>query len=200
MATAQRVLWETITVAAFVLLLVGTVLWSGGRVDRHRARLDAEHEAKVAASEEDHRQREADLEQEFERKAREHAIREAKAVFEAFEAGIHSAVASRWGNYTNRAKTELLGHPSVTFVHIVTPSGLIMASSDEKLSRTGRIDERFEWPLSHTELAVRENTEASDIEVAGPIVDNGQTIAHLWLGYDIDGAVTPSTDTPAVAP
>lgn len=170
----------------FLLLMAGTVIWSGSRVGRHRARLDAEFDAKIAAAAEEQRQATALLGADFDRRSHEYRVREAEAVFQAFEAGVRSAVASRWGNYVNRAKSNLLEDSRVTFVHILTPTGLVVASSDEKLARTGRIDERGGWALAATELTVRDGVVEGSIELAGPVDGNGRPIAFLWLGYDLE--------------
>lgn len=186
MATAERVLWETITVLVFLLLLAGTVFWSGKRLEHERERLAAEFDAKISAAAEQERIAAARLEEEYERRTRERLVHEAKAVFRAFEAGVRSAVASRWGNYVNRAKSDLLDNARVTFVHILTPGGLVLASSDEKLARTGRIDERGDWARGTTGLESRDGVTENAVEIAGPVIDNGRTVAFLWLGYDPD--------------
>lgn len=203
MATAERVLWETITVVAFLLLLAGTVFWSSGRVERHRERLQADFDAKISAAAQAQRRAAEELEEEYERRSHEYLVREAKAVFRAFEAGVRSAVASRWGNYVNRAKTDLLDDSRVTFVHILTPGGLVLASSDEKLARTGRIDDRGDWARATEELESREGADEGSIELAGPVVDNNRTVAYIWMGYDLDGEPTPAVtgfEEPATTP
>ncbi|MFQ5525550.1 MAG: hypothetical protein ACE5GX_04750 [Thermoanaerobaculia bacterium] len=195
MATAERVLWETITVIVFLVLLAGTVFWSSARVDRHRSRLEAEFDTKLAAAEQQLRDETERLELDFERRSREYEIREAKAIFRSFEAGVRSAVASRWGNYVSRAKSNLLVGTHVTFVHILTPSGLVLSSSDEKLARTGRIDERGDWALAATELAMRDGSQEGHIELAGPVTQGSRTVAFLWLGYDLSAeADAPAED------
>lgn len=194
MATAERVLWETVTVVVFLIVLVGTVIWSGNRLDRHRARLEAEFEAKIATAEEQQRQAAERLEQDLERRARESEVREAKTTFRSFEAGVRSAVVSRWGNYVSQAKSNLLEEAQVTFVHIITPAGLILASSDEKLTRTGRMDERGDWAMAVSALEVRDGTEEGQIELAGPIGTGSRPAAYLWLGYDLAGSAASPTD------
>ncbi len=192
MATAERVLWETITVVVFLVLLVGTVIWSGSRLDRHRAQLEEEFSTRVAVSEDQQRRQTERREEDFTRREREHEVREAKAVFRSFEAGIRSAVASRWGNYVSRAKSNLLEDTNVTFVHILTPTGLVLASSDEKLAATGRIDERGDWARGTTGIEVRNFGGSGEIELAGPIQgDGGRPVAFLWLGYDLSAQADP---------
>lgn len=194
MATAERVLWETVTVVAFLLLLAGTVFWSSGRVERHRERLAAEFDAKISAAAKAQSEAAVRLEQEYERRSHEYLVQEAEAVFRAFEAGVRSAVASRWGNYVNRAKSDLLDNSRVTFVHILTPTGLVLASSDEKLARTGRIDERADWALGTDRLETRDGAAAGALEVAGPVIDGGRTVAFLWFGYDLATAAPLQPD------
>lgn len=188
MATAERVLWETITVVVFLVLLVGMVIWSSARVDRHRERLESEFASQRAAAAQEAQVERERLEQDFQERTRELELREARALFKSFEAGVRSAVASRWGNYVNRAKSNLLNDTNVTFVHVLTPTGLILASSDEKLARGGRIDERGDWALATTAIESRAGAQAGHIELAGPIDDAGRTVAFLWLGYDPAGA------------
>lgn len=200
MATAERVLWETVTVVIFLLLLAGTVIWSGGRVDRHREQLEADFDARISAAAEKQRQTAVRLEADFEQRSHEYGVHEAEAVFKAFEAGVRSAVAARWGNYVNRAKSDLLAESRVTFVHILTPTGLVLASSDEKLARTGRIDERGDWARAADELTVRDSPLAGSIELAGPVGDNGRPVAILWLGYDLDGSSQDAADSPDDGP
>ena len=196
MATAERVLWETVTIVVFLLLLAGTVIWSGGRVERHRERLESEFDARISTAADEQRRTALRLEADFERRSYDYRVHEAQAVFRAFEAGVRTAVASRWGNYVNRAKSDLLEQSRVTFVHILTPAGLVLASSDEKLARTGRIDERGDWARSATELSVRDGAVAGSIELAGPIGEHRRPVALLWLGYDLDGSATDAAGEP----
>ena len=196
MATAERVLWETITVVVFLVLLVGTAIWSSARVDRHEAKLEAEFESRMAVAAEQNRTAAARLEEDFVRRTRDFEVREAKAIFLSFESGVRSAITSRWGNYVSQAKSNLLEHPNVTFVHILTPSGLVLASSDEKLARGGRIDERGDWALAATGIEIRDGAQQGHIELAGPVAGSSRPAAFLWLGYDPvgDQEVPSATD------
>lgn len=194
MATAERVLWETITVVAFLILLVGTVLWSSARVDRRQARLEEEFASRMAVAQEENRATAQRLEEDFAERAHEFEVEEARAIFRSFESGIRSAVTSRWGNYVSSAKSHLLEETKVTFVHILTPSGLVLSSSDEKLARGGRIDERGEWALAANEVTARDGALEGLIEIAGPVGGSGRPVAFLWLGYDPTGG---SVDQPS---
>ncbi len=190
LATAERVLWETVTVVVFLLLLAGTMIWSGARVERHRGRMEADFDTRISAAAEEQRRTAARLEADFERRSHEYRVHEAEAVFRAFEAGVRTAVASRWGNYVKRAKSDLLEESRVTFVHILTPAGFVLASSDEKIARTGRIGELGDWARAATELSVRDGAVEGSIELAGPVGAPGRPVAFLWLGYDLDGSAT----------
>lgn len=188
MATAERVFWETITVVVFLLLLAGTVFWSGSRVERHRERLETDFEARMSAAAEEQRRAAVRLEADYERRSREYLVREAEAVFRAFEAGVRSAVASRWGNYVNRAKSNLLVNSRVRFVHILTPAGRVLASSDDEVARAGRMEGGSDWALESAELRLRDGAEDGAIEVAGPVAGNGSPVAFIWIGYGLEAA------------
>jgi len=194
LATAERVFWETVTVVAFLVLLAGTVLWFGSRVERHRERLEREFSAKMTGAEEEQSRLAAQLRENFERQSRASRLEEANTLFRAFEAGVRSAVASRWGNYTKSATAHLLEDPRVTFAHIMTPGGSILASSDPKLVRSGRIDERGDWARASTELRMREGAVDGTIELAGPISGGDQPVAFLWLGYAPEGIAAAAAE------
>ncbi len=192
MATAQRVLYETITVIVFLALLAGTIFWAENRLARRAAALKAEQDAAIAAAGEEFERHQQNLAASYAEREQAQAIAEARAVFSAFESGIRSAVAARWSNYLTRAKSDLLAEPKVAFVHVLSQSGLVLASSDEKLTRTGRADERADWVLASTEVTVRDSSIPGHVELGGPLRDSGRTIGYLWLGYD--------TRSPARAP
>lgn len=194
MATAERVFWETVTVVAFLVLLAGTVLWFGSRVERHRERLEREFSVKMAGAEEEQLQLATQLREDHERQSRASRLEEANTLFRAFEAGVRSAVASRWGNYTKSATANLLEDPRVTFAHIVTPGGSVMASSDPQLARAGRIDERGDWARASTDLRMREGAVDGTIELAGPIGGSDQPAAFLWLGYAPEGVTATAAE------
>jgi hypothetical protein len=186
MATAQRVFWETVIFLGFVGLLI--LVWIGSRVvsSRQADRLTLQHEVAASQREEEHRLELETLNQEWEARSEEHAKSEALAVFRAFEAGIRGAVPARWGRFLRGAASELLKFPAVAFVHLSTPGGRVIVSSDEEYSAVGRFDERAEWALSVAGLESRRGGEAGILEVAAPIRDQGQVVAFLWLGYDLD--------------
>jgi hypothetical protein len=186
MATAQRVFWETVIFLGFVGLLI--LVWIGSRVvsSRQANRLNLQHEVAASQREEEHRLELDKLKQEWEARSEEHAKSEALAVFRAFEAGIHGAVPARWGRFLRGAVSELLEFPAVTFVHLSTPGGRVIVSSDEEYSAVGRFDERGEWALGVAGLESRRGEESGSLEVAAPIRQQDQVVAFLWLGYDLD--------------
>lgn len=188
MATAQRVLYETITVIVFLVVLAGTVIWSEARIKRRGRQLQDQQEQAIAEAESDFQRRQQELAEAYDVQSRERAIDEARAVFSAFESGVRSATGARWGNYLSNAKTDLLQHERVAFVHVLTQSGLVLASSDEKLSRSGRADERAQWALATTRLSIRDSTIPGHVELAAPMRQGGRPIGFLWIGYDIRSA------------
>jgi hypothetical protein len=193
LATAERVFWETVTVVAFLVLLAGTVLWFGSRAGRHRERLEREFAAKMATAGEEHRELATQLQADHERRAREGRLEEAKTAFRAFEAGVRSAVAARWGNYTKSATSHLLEDSRITFAHILTPGGSVLASSDDELARAGRIDERGDWARASDELRIRQSETDGIIELAGPIKGADKPVAFLWFGYDTESGAPPGS-------
>jgi hypothetical protein len=193
MATASRVFWESIFVLAFLAILAGVLFWSGGRVERHARSLTEQHEQALQAVDERHRGEIAALNQDRDRFAEEQAKERARAVFSAFEAGIHSAAAARWNRYLDSAKDSLLAQPAVLFVHLLTPQGRIISTSDDELARIGRLDEQGEWALGVDQLASRSGEPTGTLELAAPILEDGRVVAVLWMGFDL--TATESQDS-----
>ena len=193
MATASRVFWESIFVLAFLAILAGVLFWSGGRVERHARSLTEQHEDALQAADERHRSEIATLNQAQERRAEELAKERAKAIFSAFEAGIHSAAAARWNRYLDNARDSLLAQPAVLFVHLITPQGRIISTSDDELARIGRLDEQTDWPLGVDGLASRIGETTGQLELAAPILEGGRVVAVLWMGFDVTVTDTPDS-------
>jgi hypothetical protein len=185
MATASRVFWESIIFMAFLAIVAGVVFWSGSRVDRNAESLAVEHEQALEAADHEHRQEIEDLNRSWADRSDARARAQARAVFSAFEAGIHTAAAARWGRYLDSAREDLMTQPAVTFVHLVSPQGRVITSSDEALAATGRLDEGGDWALAAQELVSRDGQASGAFELAAPINEGGRTVAILWMGYDL---------------
>ena len=185
MATASRVFWESAIFIGFLAILGAVVWWSGGRADRHAESLTEQHKEALNAAEHRHREEIETLRQTWKGLSQARARGQAMAVFAAFEAGIHTAAAARWQNYLENAKDALAAQPAVLFVHLVTPQGRIIATTDDELATSGRLDEQGEWALATEALTSRESDVTDALELAAPILEKGRTVAVLWMGYDL---------------
>jgi len=194
MATATRVFWETVIFLSFLVVLAGLLYWSEHRVDRRAEALIEQHEAALRLESDRHKSLLIDMEQEWESRSEDRARAEAVAVFNAFEAGIHSAVAARWGRYLDSAKEALLDQPAVLFVHLATPQGRVISSSDAEVETAGRFDERGAWALDVDTLESRPGELENTIELAAPVREQGRTVAFLWIGYDLAQVMTRAAD------
>ena len=185
MATARRVFWESVVVISFFAILGSVLLWSQGRAERRAAVLDRQHqEARLLEAEQQRQEIEA-LRRSWDEHLGDRVRREAEAVFTAFEAGAHTAIGARWGRYLSGAKDALINQSDVVFVHIVTPQGRVITSSDDELTAAGRLDERGDWALATDTLESRLGDLAGTLELAGPVVENDRPVAFLWIGYDL---------------
>jgi hypothetical protein len=194
MATATRVFWESIIFLAFLAIVAGVVFWSGSRVDRNAESLAVEHEQALEAADQEHRQEIEALNRSWADSSDARARAQARAVFSAFEAGIHTAAAARWGRYLDSARDVLMAQPAVAFVHLVSPQGGVITSSDESLASTGRLDEAGDWALAAQALATRDGQISGVFELAAPIQEGGRTVAILWMGYDLGQVKADSPD------
>lgn len=192
MATARRVFWESAIFLAFLAVLAGVVVWSGNRVERQAESLENRHDQALTAADQRHQDEIETLRQGWDNLSRAQAKEQAKAVFSAFEAGIHTAATARWGRYLDNAKDSLAAHPAITFIHLVTPQGRIITTTDDELATSGRLDELGEWALSAQELSSRDGSVSGTLELAAPIVESGRTVAVLWMGYDLSAVAATS--------
>jgi hypothetical protein len=196
MATASRVFWESVIFLAFLAILAGVVFWSGGRAERHKESLAVEHEAALSEAAQRHRDEIDTLRQSWDELSAIRAQEQAKAIFSAFEAGIHTAAAARWGRYLDNARDGLMEQPAVTFVHLVTLQGRVITSSDSELAATGRLDERGDWALAAQQLSSRTEGGVASFELAAPVLERGQPVAILWIGFDL-GVITANSADPS---
>jgi hypothetical protein len=197
MATARRVFWETVFFFAFLLVIAGLVLWSGQRTDSVSARLTEEYEEALDRRDSDHSAELEELRKAAAEAGRQHAEREARAVFRAFTAASRTAIEARWGSYLASATEDLSRLPEVEFVRVMTPTG-------GRLSSAGRVGDESDpivaggiaWALETTALETRPGRTTGILELAAPVELEGRPIAYLWLGYDIRHSVDASVSRP----
>lgn len=131
MATAERVFWETVSVLAFVALLVAAWFFSGYRAERRLAAAREEQRAELDAMGESHRESLQRLEQAQLAAASAHRRAEAEALFRGYSAGLQPAAIARWRRFLGASRDELLAaEPRVTFLHLTTPGGFVLTSTD----------------------------------------------------------------------
>ncbi len=188
MATAERVFWETVVALGFVALLAASWFLSGRRAAHRLEETARESRAAAEVVAHDHQQALHALGSTCEGWADSQARSEAEAAFRAFSAGIQPAAAARWTRFLGVTRDELLRYPRVAFVHLMTPGGRVLMSSDDDLTAAGRVDERADWARATQGLETRREDGSSILEMAAPVLENGQAIAYLWLGYDVTAA------------
>lgn len=161
-------------VVAVLLLLLAWTTWSLTRRsgERQRAELVARQESTLEATR-----------QQAELRAARMAEGEARAVFRAFAAGIQASAVGQQKGMLNMAKTNLLQLPYVAFVHVLTPDGQILTTSNGKYEVAGRVDGRADWALAATELVTRPGDLPGTLEIAAPFQGASGRAAVLWMGY-----------------
>lgn len=184
MATAERVFWETVGVLAFAVLLVAAWLLSGVRAERKLEAAREEQRQELASRTAEHQAALARLEEARREEAAAHRRAEAEAVFRAFAAGLQPAALERWRRYLGAARAELeRSDPAIAFVHLTTPDGYVLTSTDPRLNARGRLGEGAEWVLAADAIVSRETDGV--LELAGPIRDGTKPVAYLWIGYEV---------------
>ncbi|MGH9381441.1 MAG: hypothetical protein ACRD2Z_12610 [Thermoanaerobaculia bacterium] len=163
--------WIWIVILVLVLALAGLWLWQQQRGER----LTARHAEALE------RQRQ-ELSARAETWAGAVADRGADALFRAFAAGVQPAVLSGRSEALLQAKNALLQVPDVTFVHVLTPDGQVLMSSDDKLTATGQVGDQAAWALAARELTRRDGGVAGAVELVGPIRSGTDVAAVLWMG------------------
>lgn len=115
------------------------------------------------------------------------AAGQAEAAFRAFAAGVYPLVL-RGGQSDglNQAIGAVLEIPGVTFVHLLGADGTVLASSDRKLTTTGRVGEAGAWVLSATELVSKAGEVPGTVEMGAPVVGASGPTGYLWMGYAVD--------------
>jgi hypothetical protein len=197
MATARRVFWETVFFFGFLLVIGGLVLWSGRRTDSVSVRLTAEYEEALGRRDADHLAELEELREAAAEAERQHAEREARAVFRSFVAASRTAIEARWGSYLADAAEDLSRLPEVEFVRVMTPTG-------GRLSSAGKVGDESDphfsdgiaWALEATALETRPGRTTGIVELAAPVEAGGRPIAYVWLGYDIRQSVGAGNSEP----
>ncbi|HSK75328.1 MAG TPA: hypothetical protein VLQ45_02640 [Thermoanaerobaculia bacterium] len=172
MSNRKRLMLE-IAVAVLLLLICAAVWTSSRRSGEQRlAQLETRHESAVEQ-----------IRQECEARAEELATSEAQAVFRAFAAGIQGSVLGQQKGMLDMAKGGLLRLPHVAFVHVLTPDGKVLTTSNEKYAVAGSADARASWALQASDLQTRPGDLPGTIEIAAPFQGASGRVAVLWLGY-----------------
>lgn len=172
MSKGKRLILEI--VVAVLLVLICIAIWNtaqrreeqqlAGFEERQKSALDAARNECAA-------------------RAEKLAASEATAVFRAFAAGIQGAALGQQRGILDMAKGSLLRLPHVAFVHVLSPDGKVLASSNEKYAVAGQADARAGWALQATELRSRPGDLPGTLEIAAPFQGAGGRAAILWLGY-----------------
>ncbi len=159
---------------ALLLILIGFAAWSSSRrrAEEELAQQRGQHESAAAQTR-----------QECEARAERLATSEATAVFRAFAAGIQGSALGQQKAMLEQAKRALLQLPHVAFVHVLTPDGKVLTSSNEKYAVAGSSDSRAAWALQAADLRTRPGDLPGTLEIAAPFQGASGRIAVLWLGY-----------------
>lgn len=170
---------EFLIILILVLVAAGIWFWKDGARDKAVADAETACRQEVAA-----------LTEQGEHWAQALAVSEAHAAFRAFAAGVHPLVLRGGADTLDQAIGALLELPGVSFVHVLAPDGSVLASSDRKLSTTGQIGEDGTWVLAASEVVEREGAQPGTRELAAPLIGASGPAAHLWMGYDVQAALT----------
>lgn len=184
MATAQRVFYETVTVLVFFALLILVWVLSGQRAERRVEAAREEQSQVLAQRTEEHRGALTRLEDEKRRAAEAYQQGRAEAVFRGYAAGLQPAAIEGWRRYLGASRDQLVrADPEVVFIHLVTPGGYVLTSTDPELTARGRLEEEDGWVLATEEVTTRP-AEGGTLELAGPVLEGERPVAYLWMGYD----------------
>lgn len=152
--------------------------WSAGR----------QREAALTEQRESYEAEIADLRVKSDFWASELAASEAEAAFRAFIAGISPAVLGGRIDSADLSLISLLDLPGVDFAHLLRPDGMVVSSSDRKLTSAGTAGERAAWALGTTEITSRQSATQGVTELAAPIPGPDGPVAFVWLGYRTEEA------------
>lgn len=160
--------------AIVLLLLIGFAFWSVSRRNHEQQLADLRTRQENAAEQ---------IRQDSERRAEWLAQNEATAVFRAFAAGIQGSALGQQKGMLDLAKGGVLRMPYVAFVHVLTPDGKVLTSSNEKYTVAGSAGDRAAWALGATDLQTRPGDLPGTIEIAAPFQGASGRSAILWMGY-----------------
>ena len=174
--------WTWIFVLLLLLVITVQWTWSRRQIERVNAANAAQLKAKVNS-----------LTQWGHNWAQAVANNDAQAVFHAFAAGIQPAVLAGRADSLEQAKAQILQVPEISFVHVIRPDGVVLMSSDDKYSTTGRADDdQAAWALSASDLVTRAGSVPGTLELAAPILGSTGPRAVLWMGIK-QGSVLSAT-------
>jgi len=172
--TLKRILW---TAAGFILIAIGFVLAQQYERNRSDKRIQEMRQAWD--------QEVADARGAADAQVDAIARTQGEVVLRAFAAGISQGVLAGRREGIEIAATSLLHVPGIAGVHVLTPDGGVIYSSDAKLATTGEGAYRGSWALQATELMTQPSTRPNVIDMAVPITDGAKPQAIAWLEYDI---------------
>lgn len=175
MSQPKRILIQIVVVILLLFIIYGVWWWGERRADQRIARQAEEYVSQLRM-----------VREQSEAWATALARSEAEAVFQAFASGIHPAVLAGRRDTLDLAIGALLELPGVAFVHIVLPDGSVVASSDRKLTTTGKVGEEAAWALEVQERSQRPGETPGTLEVASPILGPTGPGAVLWMGYKVN--------------
>lgn len=172
MSQQRRLIIEIVAALFLILICIGVWNLTRTNCDRQLAEQESRHESALTQ-----------MRQDSEARAQKLAVSEATSVFRAFAAGIQAATLGQQRGMLDVAKGSLLGLPYVAFVHVLTPEGKVLTSSNEKYTVAGQADDRASWALQATDLQARTGDLPGTIEIAAPFQGASGRVAVLWLGY-----------------
>ncbi len=168
----KRLLWEIVIVLILGAAIYGVWRWSAMETTRKLEAEQTQWQTKLLAVEHKAEESEANA-----------ARDQATAVFRAFVAGIQPAIFAGRSEAITQSVNQLLSLPRIAFVHVLTPTGEVMATSNGKYAAAGRADERANWALGLKAMASRQGELSGTVEVAGPIVGGSGPLAVVWISY-----------------
>ncbi|HSL83348.1 MAG TPA: hypothetical protein VLF66_11275 [Thermoanaerobaculia bacterium] len=169
----KRGLWEAVAVVLFLLILIGVWAFSQMRTERAVGRQEMAHQEEIE-----------ELRSRYDEWTDALAASQGEAVTRSFATGIRMAILAGREESLQDAKNLLIQTPHVAFVHVFKTDGAVLASSDDRYSVAGELDERAAWALAATELRTRPSDVSGITEYALPVTGGSGNGTVLWLGYE----------------